>query len=203
VRKTVSRRPIEPEGFEIWPPHQALYFESMAFLTASAVQSVGELNGALGVWGSSSEITNFNLDRILNPVQNIIQQGAALSRYFWPSGKSDRRMKRAKLLKEKLLVAEQSALKSRTLRNIIEHFDENLDDYLTEGIIGQIIPQFVGDLSGDRELPIHVFRGFDPATTTFEILGQKFDVQPIVTEIMQIEVRLSSIRGKRSAQLTA
>jgi antitoxin component of MazEF toxin-antitoxin module len=189
---------MEHEAFEIWPMHEAFYFESMFFLTASAVRSVGELSDALKVWSSCSEeeITSFSLDRILNPVQNIIQQGAALSRYFWPSGKSDRRAKRAKLLKEQILVSEQSALKSRTLRNIIEHFDEKLDDYLAEGITGQIIPEFVGDLSGDREVQIHVFRGFDPATTTFEILGNKFEVGPIVAEIMQIEVRLSAMRGR-------
>jgi hypothetical protein len=193
------------DAFGIWPPHQALYFESMAFVTASAVQSVRELNDALEVWSSCSEeeITHFNLERILNPVQNIIQQGAALSRYFWPSDESSRRVKRARFLQEQILVSEESALKSRTLRNIIEHFDEKLDDYLAKEIAGQIIPQFVGDLSGDREVPIHVFRGFDPATATFEILGKKFDIQPIVAEIMQIEVRLSTIRGRRSAQLPA
>ena len=199
----MRRKPMEQGAFEIWPIHEAFYFESILFLTASAVRSVGELNDALKVWSSRSEkeITSFSLDRILNPVQNIIQQGAALSRYFWPSDKSDRRAKRARLLKEKIIVSEQSALKSRTLRNIIEHFDEKLDDYLAEGIAGQIIPEFVGDLSGDREVPIHVFRGFDPATTTFEILGNKFEVEPIVAEIMQIEVRLSAMREKGSAPL--
>jgi hypothetical protein len=194
---------IEENPFGIWPPYQALYFESMAFLTASAVQSVRELNNALEAWSSSSdeERPEFNPEHILNAVQNIIQHAAALGRYFWPSDENGRHAERAKVLKERFKISEESALRSRTLRNTIEHFDEKLDDYLAKGIAGQIIPQFVGDLSGNREVPIHAFRAFDPVTANFEILGKKFQVQPIVAEVLQIEVRLSALRGRMSAQL--
>jgi hypothetical protein len=89
-----QRRDAVPFG--IWPPYQALYFESMAFLTASAVQSVRELNDALEAWSSNSdeERPEFNPQHILNAVQNIIQHAAALGRYFGPSDENGRHAER-------------------------------------------------------------------------------------------------------------
>lgn len=174
----------------IHPPYQAFYYHSMAFITASAAQSAEDLNKALKDWPSCSD------DTVLNPVQNIVLQAGALSRYFWPgypAYKEDIHSDRADFLRRKFKIEDNSPLKSRDLRNALEHFDERLDKHLANGIAGHIIPQFVGDLSGDRDIPTHVFRAFDPVSATFEILGEKFFVEPLYEETMAVHVQLAEL----------
>jgi hypothetical protein len=171
----------------IHPPYQAFYYHSMAFITASAAQSAKDLNRALKSGPSCLD------DAVLNPVQNIVLQAAALSRYFWPAYRQDIHSDRAEFLRRKFKIEENSSLKSRDLRNALEHFDERLDKYLEKGIVGHIIPQFVGDLSGDREVPVHVFRAFDPTSATFEILGERFLVEPLYEELMAVHIQLAEL----------
>jgi hypothetical protein len=179
------------QNFGIWPVYRVFYLESMRFITTSATNSILELNRNLQLW---EEGNHSLLDRssILNPVQNIVLQGAALSRYFWPvKAQKSLHKNRAEFLRDKFKMTDKSPLKSRDLRNIIEHFDEKLDEYLEHDIAGHIIPEFVGDLSEQREVPVHVFRAYDPTTATFEILGHQFHISPIADEIVRVHVQIS------------
>lgn len=166
----------------------------MLLITSSAAQSLDDLNKALEQWEGviNKQQGPFDNGLILNPVQNIVQQGASLSRYFWPSDKAEAHQERARFLREQFGMKEESPLKSRTLRNTIEHFDKELDRFVQKVIAGHVVPQFVGDLSGQREVPIHVFRAFDPFTYTFEILGERFAVEPIVDELMKVHSQLAT-----------
>ncbi len=178
--------------FRIWPPYEVFYIHSMLFNTASALASIGRVSDAFRkVSASESPDAASSIDGadILDELQNIVVQGAALSRYFWPARKAY--AARAELLRSACGVTEESPLKSRDLRNAIEHFDEKLDDYLANGIIGQIFPQYVGPLPPHDGVPKHMFRAYYTDVAVFELLGKRHEIQPIASEIARLHTRLT------------
>ncbi len=133
-------------------------------------------------------ISNFSGEMttlILDEVQNIVVQAAAVSRFFWPVWKGYEA--RAETLKSMYGMTENSPLRlSKNLRDAIEHFDERLDKYLASWPVGRFIPEYVGP-QGDREgVPLHFFRAYFLDVGVFEILSVSYSIQPIVNEIVRI-----------------
>jgi hypothetical protein len=172
---------MKQKEMTILPPCQAFYIDSMLFLTESALRSVGATNHALKPLDTGGDIDH---TRVLNSVQNIVVQGAALSRYFWPVRQEY--VKRGEILRQAFEVTEESPLKPRDLRNAIEHFDEKLDDYLRNGIVGMIFPHYVGQFLEKGGIPSHFFRAYYTDKAVFEILGKEFAIEPMVKEIARI-----------------
>ncbi len=83
-------------------------------------------------------------------------------------------------------VTEQSPLKSRDLRNMIEHFDEKLDHYLSKGIVGHVIPHYFGPAGASNVVPTHFFRAYFTNAGIFEILGKRYEIKPIAEELLRI-----------------
>jgi hypothetical protein len=169
--------------FPIFPPYEAFYIASMLYLTGSALAS--ENSFAEFLEKNAENIHETDPEPPLNHLQNIIIQGAALSRYFWPtrSGYENR----AKKLRDSLSIKDASPLKSRDLRNQMEHFDEHLDDYLKTTIAGQVVPHYIGVNPGNNDgVPLHLFRAYFINTGIFEILGKRYAIPPIMEEIGRI-----------------
>ena len=184
-------------SLEDFPPYQAFYYESMLYIAKSAVAAVEELNEAVKVWNqlqTDEEHDQIEPSSILDPAQAVVTQAGLLSKFFWPPREKKKSVhaKRARFLRQEFSVDDSSPLKSRDLRDRLEHFDEKLDLYLSEGIVGHILPAAVGDLSGERAVPTHIFRGYDPSEAKFEVLGQQFELEPIVEEIDRILQQLLS-----------
>ncbi len=177
--------------FGIWAPYEAFYIQAMLFNTRSAVASIERVSNALeqvsrDTLGDALE----RLDRsaLLSELQNVILQAAALSRYFWPTRQGHET--RAKQLRDALDVTEGSPLKNRDLRNEIEHFDEKLDAYLADGIAGCILSEFVGPLPESGGVPAHIFRAYYLDVGLFEMLGKRYELQPLANEIVRVHDRL-------------
>lgn len=184
----------EEPTFDIWPPYEAFYIEAMLFSTKSALDSLQIANHALDrchEWEANPELAVADRDTILDHVQNIVSCGAALSRYFWPARTHELHAKRARRLRSSLGVSEESPLKNRELRNLIEHFDERLDVYLSEGIAGHIFPTHIGNRPEEPEVPVHLFRAYYTEVAVFEALGQRFEIKPIVEEIARLHALLT------------
>lgn len=177
----------------IWPPYEAFYLESMLFCTSSALRSVAELQAALEA-GSSAEPSTREWqaasETILSSIQNIALQGAALSRYFWPAREREPHASRARRLREGLQVRDDSPLRNRELRNQMEHFDERLDTFVQDGVVGTIHPAYVGPYPGEPEVPAYLFRAYYTDRGVFEVLGQRYEMQPFVDEIAAIHDRI-------------
>jgi len=177
----------------IWPPYEVFYIHSMLFCTKSAVTSIERICDALEKISkdtSEAPLANLDSEDILNNFQNIVVQGAALSRYFWPVRKGHEN--RAKFLRETLCVDDNNPLKSRDLRNEIEHFDEKLDYYLSNKIIvGNIFPQYVGPLPKNNGVSIHIFRAYYVDVGLFEMLGKRYEMEPISDEIYRLHDMLN------------
>jgi hypothetical protein len=185
----------------IHPPYEVFYIEAMLFNTSSALTSVESINATLEAIAEDQAGELFQrLDHraLLDELQNVVVHAAALSPYFWPtSTNNDRYTARGEQLRAALGIAEDSPLKGRQLRNHIEHFDEKLDEYLKEGIAGHILPEYVGLMREPDGVPVHHFRAYYLDTGTFEMLGKRYDVQPIVEELSRIhEVLIACGTGR-------
>lgn len=172
----------------IWLPYQAFYIESMLSITSSAVTSIEKL---ATIFDPNVNLDGLRQEEILDWIQNIFTQAAALSRYFWTVKSKDRlHNKRSQYLRKVFNISEQSPIKNRDLRNMIEHFDENLDLFVSQTVVGNIIPNHVGLEPEGNGVPFHVFRAFYNRIGVFEVLGQRFELQPVVDEIYDIHRKL-------------
>jgi len=178
-------------GFEIWPPHEVFYIHSMLFNTASAMTSLRHLKNlfaTLSTEGTRDPLSNLDQDDVLNNLQNVVLQGGAISRYFWPVRKGHER--RADLLRKACEIGDDSPLKNRDLRNAIEHFDEKLDSYLADGIAGYIFPQYVGPQLKTGGIRGHIFRAYYIDIGMFELLGHRYEIVPLANEIDRVHRQL-------------
>lgn len=178
---------MQVEPFSINPPYRAFYSLSILFCTASAVRSievVSEVMEHLLSSDSEDPLEDIDSHAVLDELQNIIVQGAAVSRYFWPS--NDAHEARGRELREMFRVTEDSPLKSRGLRNMIEHFDEKLDHYLAKGIVGHVIPHYFGPEGASSGVPRHCFRAYFINVGVFEILGKRYEIEPIAKELLRL-----------------
>lgn len=180
-----------------WPPCQAFYLESLLTITSSAISSHVHLISDNNTDTESEFAERYYLDQL----QNIIQQAAAISRYFWPSKNKDKDknkifIERAKYLRGHFKIKDSNILKNRSVRNFIEHFDENLDLFLQKPTHGVIIPNFIGIKPFGDQSNYHLFRAFFTDTQEFMILGESIQIQPLIDEIMRIDhIIRSNIQG--------
>lgn len=176
------------EQLDIWPPHEVFYIESMLAVTRMAMAGLSQLQYCLDELDEGKEIDD---NRVLDLVQQLIGNAGALSRYFWPSSKEVVHVSRSEKLKAAFGIAEENPLKDRKVRNFIEHFDENLDDYLAKMLSGVIIPSYVGNKrEANGGLRRDFFRAYYIRESTFCVLGLEYDIIPIVYELNELHKKL-------------
>lgn len=178
-------------GVVIWPPCEVFYIQSMLFNTQSAVRSIEVISTVMSYLTESKDEDPFaavDTEDVLNHVQNVVVQGAALSRYFWPVRKGHE--PRGEYLRQSLGITDQNPLRSREIRNSMEHFDEKLDDYLSSGIVGTVFPQYFGPLPNDDGVPRHIFRAYYTNVGEFELLGNRYQIEPIAKELVRLDEAL-------------
>lgn len=179
----------------IQPPHLAFYSQAIRFNVEAAMVSIEFLASFIEMTNETKgnyEKTEELQDEILDHIQNLLIHAGALSRYFWPSkpGKHHLHEYRAETLKKHYGLSEDSPLKSRKLRNLLEHFDENLDKYLwSKPIVGYVLPAYVGAQIESGGVPAHLFRAFYIDIGIFETLGVRHEIQPIVDEVCYLYER--------------
>ncbi|MBN8836332.1 MAG: hypothetical protein J0I09_03680 [Sphingobacteriia bacterium] len=174
----------------IHKPYQIFYLESLLTITNSAIDSIYRLNFLL------NEVDNTKNQVIIDNAQNIINQAAALSRYFWSISKNSIHKSRSQWLRQKLDIKEYSYLKNRDVRNSIEHFDEKLDIFCSTIRAGTIIPIYVGDEIVDKS--VFFFRAYFIDKKTFKILDLTYEIEPIVSEIIDIHNQLIKLKAGQS-----
>lgn len=181
------------EKFEIWPPYRYLYLESLLTITRSSIHHIeifSETNNYI-VEHIDNDESNLIMTKheseiiLLDSLHNIINHASALSKYFWPVREKDLHLRRAEFLREKFQVEDDNPLKAREVRNAIEHFDERLDKFTTTPVVGVIRPYYVGRKLSN-EVQSFMFRAYYVDEQTFEVLGEKFEIIPIINEIVRI-----------------
>lgn len=172
----------------------------MLFNANAAAASIEQINAVMHVVMENSPedpVEALPVHYLLEHLQNLVIHAAALSRYFWPVGKKHEW--RGDQMREAFGISDGSALKPRELRNAIEHFDERLDLYVEDGLVGQIIPEYVGPVPPSSGVPLHLFRGYYVDTGEFELLGNRFNIPEIAGEVLRIrdELRRMDAQGGR------
>lgn len=186
------------EDYAIYPHCEAFYIMSMMFNCDSALDSLEVIDSIFEEMHTKEDTTvlHDNIDVILNNLQNIVGQGASLSRYFWParSGKNKEHDLRAEQLRGAFAIDDYSPLKNRDLRNAIEHYDEKLDTYLKGRVIGNILPKYIGPEPARDGVPHHFFRAYFVDKAVFEILGHRLSIEPLIKEIYRIDELLAEFQ---------
>jgi hypothetical protein len=175
----------------IWPPGVMFYMLSLQAISLSAMSSlerVGHKLKEIEATATTDPLSDLEEVELLNELQNFILQAGAISRYFWPVKKSHDW--RGSDLRRRLKISDESPLRSRDLRNEIEHFDERLDIYLENGIVGNILPQYVGPEPGTQEVPLHIFRAYYFDKGIFHLLGKRHEIIPLAREVNRIHSQL-------------
>lgn len=186
----------------VWPPHEAFYIEGMLFCTTAALRAADDVQAALEFGAQHSPSGpewQESARAILDGVQTLALQAAALSRYLWPARTKEPHVSRGTRLRSGLGVADDSCLRNRELRNALEHFDERLDDFCQTLVAGIILPTYVGPLGPEPEVPAHLFRAYYTNVGVFEVLGERFDMTPILEEVERLHDQLlaAARHGKR------
>ena len=176
---------------KIWAPFETFYIQAMLFNCQSAIRSMVRISSVFeklpqGV--TEDDLRNLPVHAILNELQNVVIQGGALSRYFWPVQKGHE--DRARQLRQALVINDDNSLKNRNLRNAIEHFDERLDDYLSDGLVGYIFPEFVAPRPQEEGVRGHFFRAYFIDCGVFRLLDAEYEIEPIAREIQRISTLL-------------
>jgi hypothetical protein len=182
------------EQSEILPPFQIFYIQSMLFNSLSAMRSIARLESIFSKLPeqiTEEDMSKLPTKAILNELQNMVIQSAALSRYFWPVRKGHEA--RARRLREAFAMDETSPLFNRDLRNALEHFDERLDHYVAAGLVGYTFPEYVGAKPEEDEIPRHFFRAYFPDTGEFRLLNEEFEIQPLADELFFVHHHLTTL----------
>jgi len=180
----------------IWPPALIFYVHAMLFNVRAALGSLELAGDAMGLTPGSSAPDRIDQDFVLNHLQNAIIHAGAVSRHFWPSkgkGAAARKTQaRGAFLRRRMGVEDANPLADRRLRNAIEHFDERLDAYLANGLVGIIVPHYVGQSLEPSDIPGHIFRAFYTDSLVFEIIGERYAIPPLIDELQRLEGLLDS-----------
>ena len=185
------------ESYKIWYPYEAFYIESMLIVARSAMTAQTDLQIIIEALENGEPSTQEKTEYVIDLIQTFLVGAAALSRYFWPvrnkGEKNKMHILRAERLREAFNMPDDSALKIRDLRNCMEHFDEELDTYLSKGIAGTIVPSAIGNINNDQGV-YHFIRAFHTSTWTFEILGNKVEIIPLMKEVIRVFLLLEKFR---------
>ncbi|MFA4743669.1 hypothetical protein, partial [Vibrio vulnificus] len=183
------------DDFDIYPTNEAFYIECLYGHTNSALDSVYKVGEWIRLVVENDEKAHeLAPEELFQELQNIVQQAASISKYFWSIRKGTKGVhkKRSRKLRQSLRISEDSALKSRELRDHLEHFDEKLDCYLTQNHVGQFIPLDIAAEPPKSDVPLHIFRGFYINPRIFVLLGNRYELTPIVAELEFVHTQLSN-----------
>lgn len=136
-------------------------------------------------------------DEPFTHAMSFIHKAAAVSRIFWPpksfSKESSARAKsRGENLKKALQINDTHPIKSRDLRDHLEHFDERLDDWAEHSKNRCIIVRMIGKrshIAGNSINDSDIIHLFDPDTHRYYFRGQEFNLQELVDGIVDIHNR--------------
>jgi len=163
----------------IYPPYEAFYIHSIIYAADRSKNAFRRFDDTIA---SQAEPA-----LVVSTVQEALAHAGALSRFFWPVRKRQLVAARGHRLREAFKVDDESALKSRQLRNVFEHFDEYLDCFLLNDSVGYFFPAPMVDNQALADEAIgHIFKLVDPENEICVLLGQKFEFRPVRNEVERI-----------------
>ncbi|MFY7816263.1 MAG: hypothetical protein ACOVRK_13865 [Chryseobacterium taeanense] len=179
------------EGYEDWkiyPPYRIFYFECLKSAADSAIRSWEQINNIV----TNQDLFDNHSFKLIDLAENIVNQAGIISRYFFPSvdrknGDKNRiHQLRSEKLRELFSINRNSIIADRKFRNYIEHFDENLDQFLNQPIAGTIYPKLVFIDLSELNTITYLFKAYVVNQFKFISLNQELDLPPLIEEIYRI-----------------
>ena len=131
---------------------------------------------------------NENVDKIevWSSVQSILIAAGNISKILWPNKKYK---ERGKKLRELLNVDSNSVLRSRKFRNLLEHYDELIDDLFANHPTASYIDFAMNPSMSFSGRKCH--RGYNSFNNTLVIRGQILDLNVLLKAIKDIKLKCS------------
>lgn len=185
----------EQEKWKIWPPYETFYIESLLTKTKTAIADYELLDKVI----TTPQLFKENPNILIDLAENIINQGAGISRYLFPSrykGNGNKIHKlRAEKLRKFLQICQECPLEHRFVRDYAEHFDEKLDTFLSKPIAGNFIPSRIVLDSKELDNATFVFRAYVVNEFKFICLEKQICILPIIEEIHRIHNLLMKFKN--------
>ena len=195
---------------------QKIYLLEAATQCQFAINAVLTLNNLMPKLDEATNNGDVELQttlqqEIFRNIHSILTHASNVSKIFWPStprrrsGESEAnyhsrcsslpKLVRAAELRELLALPENThALKSRELRDHLEHFDERLDHWQAHSERKNYFHDSIGSreyLSGVDDIDIK--RWYDPSRKRMIFRGESFDLQELVDGIIDMHTKLENI----------
>ena len=169
---------------------ECIYLHELITQCENAVAAVERMNVLL--------TTQQNVaSEFFREASDFLQHTSAASRLLWPPGGSDKaRRERANArgghLRNSLGIDGDHILRSRRLRDHLEHYDERIDDWAETSPNKNIVDNMIGPRSaigGDAIKDTDIMRLYDPSTKKFVFRGKSFDIQELVSGVTDVHDR--------------
>ena len=196
-----------------------IYLLEVATQCQFATNAVTALNNLLPKWEGITRNGDVNMQttlhhEIFRTIHSLMTHASNVSKLFWPAppryrkGESDTdyqsrcsttpKLVRAAELRNVLGLPENGhVLKSRALRDHLEHFDERLDHWQATSVRRNYLHDSIGSkekLVGFDDADF--MRWFDPVKKLMLFRGESFDIQEIVNGIDDIFSKLENHQTK-------
>ena len=119
-----------------------------------------------------------------------------VSKLLWPpsSNRDPKPVIRGHMLREHLGIKDDSALRDRTLRDHLEHFDSRLETWAATSTRHNFADRNIGVVNGISGIdPGDVIRSYEPLTNSVHFRGADFPLEPIrdalATLLAQVHAR--------------
>jgi hypothetical protein len=189
-RRREREKYVVDQSSGILPMYEAFYIEALTYCAGRARSAFERFDQALTEGQDQATV--------VATAHEALSHVAALSRYFWPAREKPLHLARAKKLREALGIDDSSPLADRGLRNALEHFDERLDTFLLQDLVGYMFPgPLVGKASLTEDALGHIFRLVDPASQVFVLLGERYEFGPMRVAVDAILDQLARTTGGR------
>lgn len=171
---------------------ERIYLTELATQCDYAIGAAERINSLLNTWPAPTR-------ELFREIAGFLQHAASVSRLLWPPGSPNAAHKaraeaRGDHLRQILAVPHSHALRARTLRDHLEHFDYRLDDWAESSRDKIVVDHHVGpraSIGGDVISDADILRLFDPATSAFVFRGETFNIQDLADGIVDIRERVA------------
>lgn len=137
---------------------------------------------------------NFAQRELFRSVHSLLTHASNVSKLFWPAKKKGAegraRADRGEKLREAIpIIDELECIKNRAVRDHLEHFDERIDSWRSEGS-GYYGQDNIGPIGMMGIEVKNIMRHYDDTTNCFVFRGESFDVQGMVLEVDRLYAEL-------------
>jgi len=190
---------------------QQVYVTEVKSQSRFALNAIGALNQALqatGEFDGDWNRRNFFHAEVFRQTHSFLTHASNISRIFWPPQPRKRKdeapetftqrqeftTERGRSLLALFELDDSSPLKSRVLRDHLEHYDERLDHWSNTSERRNIASDTIGPPNAIGGLdPSDTMRWFDPTTNAFRFRGEEYALQPLVTAVDQLVPKAASL----------